>query len=81
VRTGGSSAARDQGGKDGKEGEDDYRHGCLVEELGIRNCCRVKNLGVIHMDPMAFCVGSCILFCFVLLVVILHTTISWRGNR
>ena len=67
--SGADSAARGQGDKDGKEGEYDYGHGRSMVDLGIRNCCWVKNLGDSRRDPMAFCIGNCILVCFVLCIV------------
>ena len=71
-------AVMGQGDNGGKEGEYPYDHGIAEVDLGMRNCCWVKNLGDIRRDPMAFCIGNCLLDCFVLCLIILYTTILWR---
>ena len=76
---GADSAARGQGDNDSKEGGYDYGLGCSMVDLGIRNCCWVKNLEDICRDPMAFCVSNCILGCFVLCIIFCAPL--YRGAR
>jgi hypothetical protein len=73
-------AVMGQGDNEGKEGEYGYGHGRLVVDLGIRNCCRVKNLGDIRRDPMAFCIGNCLLVCL-FCCVLLFCVPLYRGAR
>jgi hypothetical protein len=71
-------AVMGQGDNEGKEGEYGYGHGRPVVDLGIRNCCWVKNLGDIRRDPMAFCIGNCLngLFCVVYYYFVHHYIVA-----